>query len=386
MDTYERRLAPKIRSAFADYSCVVLLGPRQSGKTTLARHLFGDFTYVSLEAPDVRDRARIDPRTFFQHYSGSLILDEVQRAPELLSYLQGILDDPANRRQFLLTGSHNLLLLEGVAQTLAGRTRMFSLLPMSQAELSENGVRPEQSLDQRMFHGGYPRIYHRSLDPTEWLGQYYATYVERDVRSIANIGDLDLFDRFTRLVAGRAGQILNLASLGSDCGVSQPTAAAWMSVLKTSYVSFTLEPHFRNFNKRLIKSPKPYFFDTGLLCYLLRITDPVQIATHPLRGAIFENWVVAETLKSFLNEAKEAPLYFWRDSKGHEVDVIVDRGTYLEAIEVKSSATFDPSFVDGLRYFGKLQGRMEGTVRYGGDESFAFQDFNVSSWRSWPRT
>lgn len=379
---YERILTPRLVSAFASYRAIVLLGPRQSGKTTLARAAFPQFDYVSLEDPDQRHLATSDPRGFFDHHRGSLILDEVQRAPDLLSYLQGILDDPMNQRQFVLTGSHNLLLTEKVSQTLAGRTRLFSLLPLSQQELVANAIRLDDSLDQRLLCGGYPRIYDRALSPTEWLGQYYMTYVERDVRTLTNIGDLDMFDRFMRLIAGRVGQILNLSSLASDCGISQPTAKAWLSLLKQSYVAFTLEPHFRNFSKRLIKSPKPYFFDTGLLCYLLRITTPDQLFSHPLRGAIFENWVVLETMKAFLNDGHEAPLYFWRDTKGHEVDVVIDHGEFLEPIEVRSAATFHPSALDGLRYFASMQERPGGQLVYGGHDTFMYDGFTIKSWRT----
>jgi predicted AAA+ superfamily ATPase len=378
---YRRDLTPYVQQALQQNSAVTLLGPRQSGKTTLARSTFPEFEYLSLEEPDHRQLALSDPRAFFAHHRGSLILDEVQRAPELLSYLQGILDAPDNNRQFVLTGSHNLLLTEKVSQTLAGRTRLFSLLPLSQAELVHNQVRADDSLDVRMLMGGYPRIYDRGLSSAEWLGQYYVTYVERDVRLVSNIGDLDTFDRFVRLTAGRVGQLLNLSSLASDCGISQPTAAAWLSVLKTSYVAFTLEPHFQNFSRRIIKSPKPYFYDTGLLCHLLRINTADHLFAHPLRGAIFENWVVVETLKSFLNTGAEAPLYFWRDSKGNEVDLIIDRGDTLEPIEVKSTSTFHPSLTDGLRNFNALRKRPGGTLRYAGDTSFSFQGIDIRSWR-----
>lgn len=211
--------------------------------------------------------------------------------------------------------------------------------------------------------------------------QHYASYVERDVRSLSAVASLDLFDRFVRLLAGRAGQLLNLSSLANDTGVSQPTAAAWLSILKTSYVCTTLEPHFANFSKRLIKSPKVYFYDTGLLCYLLRISDATQLFSHPLRGAIFENWVVSERIKSFVHAGKEAPLYFWRDTKGHEIDLLVDRGGTLSPTEIKSAATFDPSFVAGLDYFAKLQRRAGGEVVYGGESSFTYRDYVVRSWR-----
>ena len=378
---YARQLEEKLRTAADKYRAIVLLGPRQSGKTTLARRAFPQFRYVSLEDPDLRSRALSDPRALLSEDSNSLILDEVQRVPDLLSYLQAILDDPTSERRFILTGSHNLLLAERVSQTLAGRTRIFSLLPLSQRELVMNDLCPSDRLEDRLLRGGYPRIYDHELDPTEWLAQYYATYIERDVRSLSTIGNLDLFDRYMRLLAGRTGQLLNLSSLGNDCGISQPTAAAWLSILKTSYVCLTLEPHFKNFSKRLIKSPKPYFYDTGLLCYLLRITKSEQLWSHPLRGAIFENWVVTERMKTFLNAGSEPPLYFWRDSKGHEVDLVLDRGTLLDPVEVKSGATFDPSFLDGLRHFASLQNELRGEVIYGGATSFTFAGFTVTSWK-----
>jgi predicted AAA+ superfamily ATPase len=378
---YARDLESSVAAAAANYRAIVLLGPRQSGKTTLARALFPAFTYLSLEDPDTRRLAIDDPRGLLASSKGSLILDEVQRAPDLLSYLQGALDDPASQRRFVLTGSQNLLLLEKVSQTLAGRTRLFTLLPLSQHELRVNGVRVDDALDRRMLRGGYPRIYDRDLNAGEWLAQYYATYVERDVRTLSTLGDLDRFDRFVRLLAGRVGQLLNLSSLASDTGVAQPTAGAWLSILKTSYVCFTLEPHFANFSKRLIKSPKPYFYDTGLLCYLLRISDEVQLFSHPLRGAIFENWLISERIKGFLNAGKEAPVYFWRDTKGHEIDLVVDRGGALAPTEIKSAATFDPSALDGLNFFAKLRGEAGGELVYGGEPSFEHAGYAITSWR-----
>lgn len=378
---YARQLSPLVLEAAKKYRAIVLVGPRQSGKSTFARNLFPDYRYVSLEDPDWRRLALDDPRGFFSRISGSAVLDEVQRAPELLSYIQGILDEPGGQQRFVLTGSQNLLLLEKVSQTLAGRSRLFSLLPFSQRELEMNQVPRDPSFERRLFTGGYPRLYAEGLDPTEWLAQYYATYVERDVRSVLAIGNLERFDRYVRLLAGRTGQLLNLSSLGNDAGISQPTAGSWLSLLKASFICLTLEPHFKNFGKRLIKSPKLYFYDTGLLCYLLRIRTLDHLMSHPLRGAIFENWVVTEKLKGFFNAGQEAPMYFWRDSNGHEVDLVLDRGTHLDPIEVKSGATFDPSFLDGLEYFAALQGRPGGELIYGGQESFVSRGVRVTSWQ-----
>ncbi len=378
---YKRALQEKALQALQQYRTLVLLGPRQSGKTTLATTLFSDFQYLSLEAPDVRAFAQADPRGFLSQYSGDLILDEVQRTPELLSYLQAILDDRSSKRRFVLTGSQNLLLAERVSQTLAGRTRILHLLPLSQREMNVNAIAAQAPLEVRLLSGGYPRIFQQGLDATDWLAQYYSTYVQRDVRSLLNIGDLDQFDRFVRLAAGRTGQLLNLASLGTDAGVAQPTAKAWLSVLKTSYVCFTLEPYFKNFGKRLIKSPKLYFHDTGLLCYLLRITRPEHLQTHPLRGHILENFVISERIKQRWNEGREAPLYFWRDTHGNEVDLVEDEAGMLEPTEIKSGATFQTDFVAGLDFLGKLQPPNRGTVVYGGETSFDFKDYRVVSWR-----
>jgi len=378
---YSRILQEKAVQALKQYRALVLLGPRQSGKTTLARAQFSHFQYLSLEAPDVRAFAQSDPRGFLSQHAGDLILDEVQRTPELLSYLQGILDDRTSQRRFVLTGSQNLLLAERVSQTLAGRTRILHLLPLSQREMVLNHINPHASLDARLLGGGYPRIFDQGLDVTDWLGQYYTTYVQRDVRSLINIGDLDQFDRFVRLAAGRTGQLLNLASLGADAGISQPTAKAWLSILKTSYVCFTLEPYFKNFGKRIIKSPKLYFYDTGLLCYLLRITRVEHLQTHPLRGNIFENFVLSERIKQRWNEGREAPLYFWRDSHGNEVDLVEDEAGILTPSEIKAGATFHPEFVNGLDFLCRLQPPKRGQVVYGGETSFDFKDYRVTSWR-----
>lgn len=362
---------------------VTLVGPRQSGKPTLARALFPDYEYITLEDPDRRRLATEDPRGFFKRYSGNLILDEIQRAPELLSYIQGLVDEPGAVRRFVLTGSHQLLLMEKVSQTLAGRTVIAKLLPFSKREIDRH-PHPHR-LEDYLFTGGYPRIYDRQLNPSTWLSQYLQTYVERDVRSLLRIGELDTFDRFLRLCAGRVGQLLNLSSLGADCGISQPTAGAWLSVLQTSFVAFTLRPHFRNFHKRLIKSPKLYFYDTGLLCHLLNISSPEMLRDHPFRGNIFENWVITERMKEFFNRGIEPPIYFWRDTKGHEIDLVLDEGTYLFPIEIKSSYTFHPDFLKNVRFLAQLQSDTAipspaGECVYAGEESFDFETFRVRSW------
>lgn len=384
LNMYQRLLHPYLVKSAQSYPVVTLLGPRQSGKSTLARQAFPNYVYVSLEDPDIRRFAAEDARGFLNTYAGQVIIDEVQRVPDLLSYIQTLVDQPGSQSQFILTGSQHFLLMERVTQSLAGRTRIFELLPLSNQELLSKNESTSKTLDETLFSGGYPRIHQNKLDPNEWLGEYFRTYVERDVRSLLKLSDLDLFERFIRLCAGRAGQLLNLSSLANDCGISQPTAQAWLSVLKASFIVYTLSPHFKNFSKRLIKSPKLYFYDTGLLCYLLRISQNNHLVSHPLRGSIFENWVITEKLKSYLHVGKEAPIYFWRDQKGHEVDVILDQGVNLYPIEIKSAATFNPDFIQGLEYFNSLQNSNQsdaGRCIYGGDQSFEYKGYQIESWR-----
>ncbi len=342
---YTRNVEKYIARIQSRYRCITIMGPRQSGKTTVSQKLFPDFDYFTFESPELRSRVLLDPKSFLKAISSS-IFDEVQKVPELLSYLQEILDDSSDSRRFILTGSNNLLLHEKISQSLAGRTRIIELFPLEREELPRE-ERPED-MYHTLFFGGYPRIFDEKLNPTEWLEDYYRTYVERDVRLLLNIGDLAIFDRFIRLCAGRAGQLINYDSLASDAGISQPTAKSWLSVLQASYICFLLEPHYRNFNKRIIKSPKLYFTDTGLLSYLLRITSPDQLIAYPLIGSIFENWVIAELKKRFHHDGRQAPLYFWRDQHGHEVDLVVDRGTPLFPIEIKSGQTFQKDFITAL--------------------------------------
>jgi hypothetical protein len=376
---YEREIAKYISGVQAKYQCITIMGPRQSGKTTLCKALFPKFEYFTFESPDLRSRVLLDPRYFLNSLS-SAILDEIQKAPELLSYIQEMLDDPVDTRKIILTGSNNLLLDEKISQSLAGRTRIIELLPLQREELPDD--EKLNDIDKTLYYGGYPRIFDQKLNPTEWLEDYYHTYVERDVRLLLNVGDLNAFDRFVRLCAGRVGQLINYDSLASDAGISQPTAKAWLSVLQTSYICFLLEPHYQNFSKRLIKSPKLYFTDTGLLCYLLRIKSPDHVSSYPLIGSIFENWVVSEIKKSFQHQGKEAPLYFWRDQHGHEVDLIIDQGNHLFCIEIKSGQTFQNDFLNSIVWLNKLQDKKAGACIYGGDKSFRINEIRVHSWKN----
>lgn len=369
------------------YPALAITGPRQSGKTTLARMAFPDLSYVSLEDPDHREMAVADPRGFLARYRDGAILDEVQRTPDLLSYLQGILDErgrPLGR--FVLTGSQQFGLHSHISQSLAGRVAMETLLPFSLAELC-----PQPSpadLDEVLRRGFYPPVHDRNLAAADWFRSYVQTYLERDVRNTLNVRDLSDFQRFLRLCAGRAGQLLNASQLANDTGISTKTAQAWVSVLEAGYIVFLLRPHHANFNKRLIKAPKLYFFDTGLLCWLLGIMEPGQLCTHPLRGAVFENFVVVEALKSRFNRNLDSNLFFWRDQGGHEVDLVADQGNRLMPVEVKSGKTIAADSFTGLDRWQKMAGARSAqpVLVYGGEESCCYRGVRVFSWcdRTWP--
>jgi predicted AAA+ superfamily ATPase len=350
-------------------------GPRQAGKTTLCRSLFPRHQYVSLEAPDTREYAAEDPRGFLADLARGAVIDEVQRAPALLSYLQEEVDTRPRPGRFVLTGSANLGLLAGVSQTLAGRTGVATLLPFAHDELL-GFERAPRDLEGTLWSGSFPAVFDRRIPVTDWFSAYLATYVERDVRQIVNVSDLLAFQAFVRLCAGRVGQLVNLTSLGSDCGVSHNTARSWLSVLEASYVVVRLPPWHANLGKRLVKTPKLYFVDTGLLCSLLGIRAPGQVFQHPLRGAVFENWVVTEILKSRLHRTLPPDLHFFRSRAGLEVDVVIDSGASLLAAEVKSGRTIASDFFASLEDLRRLlaESRPRRDVRarlvYGGE---AFQ-------------
>lgn len=393
-----RHLAATIERAAAQYPVVSVNGPRQSGKTTLLRGAFPRHRYVSLESPDDRTFALEDPRGFLARFDGPVILDEAQRAPDLFSYIQVIVDDDPAPGRFLLSGSRNFLLMQSISQSLAGRVRLTSLLPFSLAELSRRdapamdelltgGSRepaPAGAWTDHAVHGFYPRIHDRGLDPGEWLAQYFQTYLERDVRDLTQVGDLEAFGRFVRLCAGRTGGLLNLSSLGNDCGISHDTARRWLSVLEASFVTFRLQPYHRRFNRRLTRRPKLYFVDTGLLCWLLRIRDADQLATHAARGAVFENLVVAEALKVGCNAGEPPDLYHWRDQRGNEIDLIVDTPDGPHPVEMKSGETVADDFFKGLARWRALAGTSTpATLVYGGSESYVRNGIDVRAWRDW---
>jgi uncharacterized protein len=364
----ERDLAPHLLALFAQYPFVTVTGPRQSGKTTLCRATFPRLQYVNLELPDTRAFATEDPRGFLAQFDGGAILDEVQRAPDLLSYLQVLADERRGNGLFVLTGSEQFRLSEAISQSLAGRTALLRLLPLSVRELHQAAIR--RSTDELLHAGGYPRIYDQGLDPRQALGDYFETYVERDVRMISDIRNLSAFQRFVGLCAGRIGQLVNLSALGADAGVSHTTAREWLTVLEASYIVFQLQPHHANIRKRLVKSPKLYFYDVGLASYLLGIENARQLVTHPLRGGLFENAVVLEALKHRFNQARRSNLSFFRDSRGLECDLLYASGDALLAIEAKSGATVASDFFAALDRVAELVPSISAkAVVYGGRES-----------------
>jgi hypothetical protein len=381
----ERLLQPRILELATRYPVLTLTGPRQSGKTTLSRMAFPDRPYVSLENPAQRELAGEDPVAFLARYGEGAIIDEAQRVPQIFSYLQGLVDEDPRPGRFLLTGSQNLALVDALSQSLAGRTTLTELLPLSLAEIRRFPA-PPVDLDTLLWQGGYPRIYERNLPAGEWLADYTATYVERDVRQLLQVGDLLLFQTFLRLCASRTGQLVNLSSLANDCGIAQPTARAWLSVLEASYLVFRLPPYFANLGKRLIKTPKLYFYDSGLAASLLNIETPRQLATHPLRGALFETWVVSEIAKAHLHRGRRPRLSFYRDRGGLEIDLIVEKGADLVLVEVKAAQTPAGRFFSAFESFadsltGPTAPRIAGrVVVYGGTESQERSRGDLLSW------
>ncbi|MFH1540534.1 MAG: ATP-binding protein [Elusimicrobiota bacterium] len=379
----KRELSNKLKSLFSKFPVVSVIGPRQSGKTTLVKNVFNNMDYVSLEDLDTREFASKDPRGFLSTHSKGVIIDEIQRVPELFSYIQTIVDNKNKAGLFVLTGSQNILLQENISQTLAGRVAILKLLPFSIKELQQSSYKLKES-EEYILKGFYPRIYDKKIDPVDWYPNYIQTYIERDVRLIKNITDLGAFQKFVKMCAGRIGQILNLSSLGNDCGITHNTARAWISILESSYIIFLLKPFYKNFNKRIIKMPKLYFYDTGLACSLLGIQNKSQLLGHYLKGSLFETFVISEIIKKKLNKGQQPDCYYWRDKTGNEVDCIVELADSLLQIEIKSGKTIADDYFDGLRYWAKLVGKKSGNsyLIYNGDENQNRTFCKVINWKN----
>ena len=372
---YKRKITQEIKILAKNFRVITVVGPRQAGKTTLCRNAFPDYRYVSLEDPDTRLYAMEDPRAFLNEYRRYIIFDEIQRVPQLLSYIQAIVDEDQLNAQFILTGSHQLELSGAISQSLAGRTALLTLLPLSFEEIAQQN----QGFEHWLLQGFMPGKHDRGIDASRFYRAYFQTYIERDVRLLVKLKDFVKFENFVRLCAGRIGQLLNQASLANDLGVAPSTISEWLSVLEASFIVFRLHPYHENFGKRLIKSSKLYFVDTGLAVWLLGIETEAQIRRDPQKGNLFENLVVVEALKAHLNRGKDPRLYFFRDSRGNEVDLIVQQGRQLAPFEIKSSMTWHSSFTKGLSYFHKLTGEksVKGTVVYTGKEARKATDYNL---------
>jgi len=378
----KRAAASTLKELARSFPIVAVTGPRQSGKTTLVQSLFAKKPYVSLEELDQRDYATNDPRRFLAQFPDGAVLDEVQRCPGLFSYLQTQVDNDGRSGLFILTGSQQFDLLSNITQSLAGRVALLPLLPFDLAELQAVKKAPA-TVEKLLFTGLYPPIYDRNLSPPVWYDNYIRSYIERDVRQLVNIRDLSTFQRFIRMCAAYTGQLVNLSSMANDCGITHNTAKAWISVLEASYIVYLLQPHHQNFKKRLVKSPKLYFYDTGIASHLLGIQTPQQLAVHPQRGALFESWVVAELLKQRFNHGLSANLFFWRDQSGNEVDLLVEHANKIDAIEIKSGQTIASDFFRGLNYWSNLVKTKAGKawLIYGGQEVQNRQGTHVLSWK-----
>ncbi|WP_103866257.1 ATP-binding protein [Aquimarina sp. I32.4] len=348
------------------YKAIAVIGPRQSGKTTLVKTIFNDKPYVSLENPDTRNFALDDPKGFLQQFSDTgAILDEAQRTPELFSYLQQILDEKDELAQFIITGSNNFLLQQSITQSLAGRIGYVTLLPFSMEELKNNAPK---TINELLFKGFYPPLYDKPFEVNKWFSNYIRTYLEKDVRQLKNIDNLIVFERFLKLCAGRTGQLLNKNALAIQVGVDSKTIESWISVLEASFIIFRLKPHHKNFNKRVVKMSKLYFYDIGLVSALLGIQNPEQLDVHPFKGSLFENLVVIELLKQRYNKGLSNNLYFWRNSTGHEIDILIDNFDELIPVEIKLGKTITNEFFKGLKYWNNLTGFTGGKVIYGGED------------------
>ena len=384
MKYIERESAKTAIRLAGKFPIVSITGPRQSGKSTLAKHAFPSYEYVSLEDPNMRSFAIEDPLGFLSTYSAKTIIDEAQRAPELFNYLQGRVDETNEPGQFVLSGSQNFLLSEGISQSLAGRTAIIHLLPFSRFELSLDGSLPGR-LDEWLLAGGYPRIYQQSIAPTDFYPSYIETYLERDARSQLSNASLGDFQRFLRLCAGRVGQLLDIGNLALESGIDVRTAKRWLSILQASFLVFLVQPYYKNFNKRLVKRPKLYFCDAGLACSLLGLRSAESVALSPFRGGLFENLVFSEYMKRSYAQGQQPDLWFWQETATNEVDLVIERDGILRAVEVKSGATFNRKWFSSMKVFSALANidAQNKAIVYGGDRDLVTSQGSVISWKNW---
>jgi len=379
----KRDLEIKLRKMAKSFPAVAILGPRQSGKTTLAQKTFPKKPYVLLEDPDTQEFAQKDPRAFLANYPNGAILDEIQRVPHLFSYLQGVLDKNNKPGLFILTGSQNFLLMESVTQSLAGRIALLTLLPFSLKELNQANIKYEQ-FEKYLINGFYPRIYDQKIKPYDLYSNYVQTYLERDIRLLKNVHDLSTFHSFLKMCAHRSGQLLSLSALANDCGITHNTAKSWISLLEASYILFLLRPHHKNYNKRLVKMPKIYFYDTGLASYLAGIQNKEHLSNHPLKGSLFETLIITELIKKNINKGKQPNIYFWRDKLGREIDCIIEEGENIYPIEIKSGQTVTDDYFKNIIYYNEISGNnpKNSTVVYGGKQNQKRIPANLVSWKS----
>lgn len=379
----KRDLFKKLLSTAKAFPIVAVIGPRQSGKTTLVKMAFPDKPYASMEDLDIREYAINDPRGFLSDYPRGVILDEIQRTPQLFSYLQTDVDTHNKAGRFILTGSQHFLIHENISQTLAGRIAILKLLPFNLNELNKGSFK-SNNYEDYLFRGFYPRIYDKKMNPIDWYPNYIQTYIERDLRLIKNIGNLSAFQTFLKMCAARIGQILNLSTLAADCGITHNTAKSWISVLEASFIVFLLRPHHKNFNKRLVKMPKLYFYDPGIACFLLGIKNKKELLTHSLKGGIFESFVLSEILKNRYNQGLDSDIYFWRDKTGHEIDCIIEKAGRLTPIEIKSGKTLTNDQFKNLIYWNRLSktNPMKSYIIYGGELIQKRSHGNLIGWKN----
>lgn len=376
----KRTIEKEVKTLAKEFPIIAILGPRQSGKTTLAKHIFKKYKYISLEDPDIRKIASSDPRGFLEQYSQNVIIDEVQRIPELFSYIQTASDKSNKPGSFVLTGSQNYLLSEKISQSLAGRVGITTLLPLSIEEIIPKDEKI--SLETAEIKGFYPRIFEQNIRPSSFYSSYVATYLEKDIRMIKNITNYDSFHKFLKIMAGRSGQILNTLAISNECDVSHNTVNDWVNLLESSYVIFRIHPYYKNFNKRIVKKPKIYFYDVGLLSYLLGIKNKEHLNSHYLKGAIFETLIMSEFMKSNFNRALNLRFYFWRDQSDREVDLIIEDGANVKSVEIKSSKTIRDDFFRNLKYWDQLTKNSNSFVVYTGENEFKMEKVKIVNWKN----